>query len=206
MENVSRREGNTVRTGKKKVYQRSQPLGTVIEKPAKPQVNAALKSALKDILDLLIKIAVIALTAFALSTFLFGVVRYQEPSMDPSIKDGDLILFYRYTKNGYLPRDAVVLDFEGKRQVRRVIAIAGDTVDITEEGLLINEAPQQEIGITQPTERYQDGVELPLTVPEGHVFVLGDARTGAADSRIYGCVKISDTYGKVIAVIRRRSI
>jgi signal peptidase I len=206
MENVSKREGHTVLSGKKKVYQRSQPLDTVIEKPAKTQTNAALKSALMDILNLLFKIAVFALTAFTLSTFLFGVARYQEASMDPSIKDGDLILFYRYTKDGYMPRDAIVLDFEGKRQVRRVIANAGDIVDITEEGLHINGYPQQEIGITQITERYQEGVEFPLTVPEGHVFVLGDAREGATDSRVYGCVEISDTYGKVIAVIRRRGI
>ena len=206
MENVSKRAGYTVRSGKKKVYQRSQPADIVIEKPAKPQTNSALKSALKDILDLLVKIAVIVVTALALSTFLFGVFKYQEPSMDPSIKDGDLVFFFRYNNSGYLPRDTIVLDFEGKRQVRRVVANAGDTVDITEEGLIINGAQQQEIGITQVTERYREGAEFPLTVPEGHVFVLGDAREGAADSRIYGCVKISDTYGKVMAIFRRWSI
>jgi len=209
MENVSRRAGYTVRTGKKKVYQRTQPAGAAgaaVEKPPKPQTNPALKSALKDILDLLVKIAVFALTAFAMSTFLFGVFKYQEPSMDPSIKDGDLVFFFRYNRGGYLPREAIVLDFEGKRQVRRVVANAGDIVDITEEGLIVNGAQQQEIGITQVTERYVEGVEFPLTVPEGHVFVLGDAREGAADSRIYGCVKISDTYGKVMAIFRRRSI
>jgi len=206
MENISTRAGYTVRSGKKKVYQRTQPASTAIEKPAKPQTNPALRSALKDILDLLVKIAVFALTAFALSTFLFGVFKYQEPSMDPSIKDGDLVFFFRYNKSGYLPREAIVLDFEGKRQVRRVIATAGDIVDITEEGLTVNGAQQQEIGITQITERYREGVEFPLTVPEEHVFVLGDAREGATDSRIYGCVKISDTYGKVMAIFRRRSI
>ena len=126
--------------------------------------------------------------------------------MAPSINDGDLVFFFRYTRDGYMPREAIVLDFEGKRHVRRVIANAGDVVDITEEGLIVNGAQQQEIGITQATERYQDGVEFPLTVPDGHVFVLGDAREGAADSRIYGCVKISDTYGKVIALFRRRGI
>ena len=206
MENVSRRAGSTVRSGKKKVYQRTLPESTALEKPAKPQTNTALKSALRDILDLLVKIAVFAVTVFALSTFLFGVFKYQEPSMDPSIKDGDLVFFFRYTSSGYQPREAIVLDFEGKRQVRRVIANAGDIVDITDAGLIVNGAPQQEIGITQVTERYAEGVEFPLTVPEDHVFVLGDAREGATDSRIYGCVKISDTYGKVMAIFRRRSI
>jgi len=206
MENVSRREGYPARSGKKRVYQRPQPVSAPAEKPAKPKTNTMLKSALRDILDLLVKIAVFAATVFALTTFMFGVLRYQDPSMTPAIKDGDLVIFYRYTKAGYLPRETIVLDFEGKRHVRRVIATEGDTVDITEEGLIINGAPQQETDITQVTERYVEGVDFPLIVPEGQVFVLGDAREGATDSRIYGCVKISDTYGKVIAIFRRRAI
>ena len=129
-----------------------------------------------------------------------------EPSMAPMIKDGDLVIYYQYTKSGYLPQDAVVLEFKGQRQVRRVVAIAGDIVDITEAGLIINGALQQEPEIYQKTERYEEGTEFPLTVPEGHIFVLGDSRIGATDSRIYGCVKIEDTFGKVMAVLRRRGI
>jgi signal peptidase I len=161
---------------------------------------------LKDLLFLFLKIACIALAFVLLFTFLFGLVRYQEPSMDPSIKDGDLVIFYRYTKSGYLPQDAVVLEYNGQKQVRRVVATAGDIVDITENGLVINGAHQQEPKIYQKTERYEDGVQCPLTVPEGEVFVLGDSRTGATDSRIYGCVKIEDTLGKVMTVLRRRNI
>jgi len=161
---------------------------------------------LKDILFLFLKIACIALTFLLLFTFLFGIIRYDGPSMEPSIKSGDLVIFYRYTKSGYLPQETLVLDYQGQRQVRRVVATAGDTVDITEDGLVINGALQQELGIYQKTERYQDGVDFPLTVPEGQVFVLGDGRTGTTDSRIYGCVRIEDTLGKVMAVIRRRNI
>jgi signal peptidase I len=133
-------------------------------------------------------------------------MRYQEPSMAPAINDGDLVVFHRYTKGGYQPQDAITLEVNGLRQVRRVVATAGDEVDITEDGLMVNGAIQQERGICQKTERYLDGAALPLTVPEGQVFVLGDSRTGATDSRVYGCVKVEDTLGKVMAVVRRRSI
>jgi signal peptidase I len=126
--------------------------------------------------------------------------------MAPAIKDGDLVLFYRYTNTGYVPQDVIALEYNGSKQARRVVATAGDTVDIKEGCLVINGAMQQEAGIYQTTERYQDGVDFPLTVPEGQVFVLGDSRTGAADSRMYGCVEIKDTLGKVMTVIRRRSI
>ncbi|MCL2146527.1 MAG: signal peptidase I [Synergistaceae bacterium] len=160
----------------------------------------------KDISLLFLKIASIILVFVLLFTFLFGIVRFQEPSMDPAIKDGDLVIFYRYTKSGYLPQDVIALDYNGKRQVRRVVATAGDEVDITDEGLMINGAVQQEPSIFQQTERYQEGVSFPLTVPEGEVFVLGDSRTGITDSRIYGSVRIEDTLGKVMTVIRRRGI
>ena len=172
-----------------------------------PQKPVARKPSLwKDLLFLLVKAASIVLVLLLLGTFLFGVVRYQEPSMAPMIKNGDLVIFYRYPGAGYLPQDVIVLDHNGQRQARRVVASEGDTVDITESGLVVNGALQQESEIFQKTERYQEGVSFPLTVPEGQVFVLGDSRTGAADSRIYGCIKTEDALGKVMTVIRRRGI
>jgi len=160
----------------------------------------------KDILFLLLKLAAIALSFVLLFTFMFGLWRYQEPSMAPAVNDGDLVIFYRYTKSGYQPQDTVGMRLENQQLVRRVVATAGDTVDITEDGLVINGALQQEPRIHQKTQRYQDGVEFPLTVPEGEIFVLADSRTDATDSRVFGCVKVSSTLGKVMTVIRRRSI
>jgi len=159
----------------------------------------------RELLFLFVRITSIALAFVLLFTFLFGIIRYQEPSMAPAVKDGDLVIFYRHNSE-YWPRDAVVLKFGGKLQVRRIVATGSDTVDITEDGLVVNGAPQQELEIYHKTERYQDGVEFPLTVPEGHIFVLGDSRINAADSRVYGCVRLEDTLGKVMAVIRRRNV
>jgi len=183
---------------------RSYEPGEVLPRTPPRTASRSQPSVWKDLLTLIIKITSIALVFMLLFTFLYGIMRYQDPYMDPSIKDGDLVIFYRYTQVGYVPQDPIVLDYDGERQVRRVIATAGDTVDITEEGLIINGAVQQED--FQKVERYEEGVSFPLTVPEGQVFVLGDRRSGATDSRIYGCVKIKDTLGKVMTVIRRRSI
>ena len=160
----------------------------------------------KDLLFLLIKVASIVIVLLLLVTFLYGIVRYHEPSMALAIKDGDLVLFYRYSTAGFLPQDVIMLNYNGQHHARRVVATAGDTVDITDDGLIVNGALQHEPEIFHKTERYQEGVSFPLTVPEGHVFVLADSRTGAADSRIYGCVKAEDTLGKVMTVIRRRGI
>jgi len=160
---------------------------------------------LKDILHLLLKVAAI-IAAFALAfTFLYGLYRNTDASMSPAVSDGDLVLFYRLDKT-YAPGDTLLLEYQGQRQVRRVIATAGATVDVTEDGLVVNGALQQEPEIYQRTQRYTDGVTFPLAVGEGQVFVLGDARENAADSRIYGAVEVTDTLGKVIAILRRRNI
>ncbi len=174
------------------------------EAPAKPQGGRG-HPLLRELLALLLKIAGVALAVMLLFTFVYGLHRNLDPAMDPAVKDGDLVIFYRLDKN-YVFGDTLLLDFQGKRQVRRVAATAGDTVDITQDGLVINGALQQEPAIYEPTRRYETGVTFPLTVGEGQVFVLGDARENATDSRVYGLVEVRDTLGKVMAILRRRSI
>jgi len=158
-----------------------------------------------DLMNLVIKIMAIVVTFMVITTFFYGVYRNSDPDMFPKIKDGDPIMFYRLDKE-YAIGDLLVLDFKGERQVRRVVARAGDIVDITEDGLMVNGAMQQELEIIEKTERYAEGIAFPLTVQEGQVFVLGDARQNASDSRIYGAVNTKDTLGKVITVVRWRNM
>jgi len=160
-------------------------------------------SVWKDLLHLFIKVVAIAVVFALIFTFFYGWHRNQDPDMAPMIKDGDLVLFYRLDKS-FSIGDLLMLDFHGTRQVRRVVARAGDTVDITEDGLLVNGALQQEPDIFQKTRPYEDGITFPLTLGENQVFVLGDAREDSTDSRIYGAVDIEDTLGSVFTILRRR--
>ncbi|MCL2200336.1 MAG: signal peptidase I [Oscillospiraceae bacterium] len=162
-------------------------------------------SLLKELGALIIKIAVIAAVFTLVFTFLYGLHRSIEPGMAPMVKSGDLVVFYRLDKN-YSIGDILLLDFRGERQVRRVVARAGDVVDIVGGGLSINGAVQQEPEIYYSTWAYANGVSFPLTVGEGQVFVLGDARENATDSRVYGSVNAEDTLGTVITIIRRRGL
>jgi signal peptidase I len=152
-----------------------------------------------------LKTAAIAATAVLAFTFVYGLHRNTDADMNPAVKDGDLVIYYRPDKT-YAAGDLLLLRCEGRTLVRRVVATAGDTVDVTENGLIINGALQQEFDIYEKTRRYEEGAELPVTLGEGRVFVLGDSREGATDSRIYGAVDTKDTLGTVIAVIRRRNI
>ncbi len=125
--------------------------------------------------------------------------------MKPSIVGGDLVIYYRFDKN-YVASDAVVVKYQGKFITSRVMAVAGDTVDISENGLIINGALQQEPEIRSATNLFSNKVKFPLTLGEGQVFLLGDNRANATDSRIFGPVNCSATYGKVITLLRRRNI
>lgn len=162
-------------------------------------------SLLQEILLLLLKIGAILLVLVLLFTFLFGIFRNADDSMAPGFREGDLVIFYRLDK-AYVASDTLVVEVEGKKQVRRVVAVAGDTVDITEEGLLINGSLQEERRIYEDTKRFTEGINFPITLKEGEVFLLGDSREHATDSRIYGSVPVKDTLGKVMTLIRRRDI
>ena len=48
--------------------------------------------------------------------------------MYPAAKDGDLVVFYRLDKD-YEARDLIVLEVDGAKEVRRVVAVAGDNFD-----------------------------------------------------------------------------
>jgi len=170
-----------------------------------PEPRSRAPSVWKEFGALALRVAIITVIALLIFTFVYGLHYNVDPSMNPAVKDGDLVVYSRLDKN-YKARDLLLLDFQGQRQVRRIIATAGDTVDITEDGLVINEALQQERDIYQRTERYAEGIDFPITLREGEVFVLGDAREGVADSRIYGPVNTKDTLGKVITVLRRRNL
>ena len=159
----------------------------------------------RELRNLAIKIALIALVFVLLFTFLYGVSRNTDPDMDPFVRDGDLVIFYRLDRD-YAIGDLIVLQFQGEIQVRRVVAKAGDIVDFTENRLVINGETQLETDIYQPTRRYDNNVTFPLVVGEGQVFVLGDARDNATDSRVYGAVDVQQTQGTVITVIRRRNL
>lgn len=169
-----------------------------------PRTSAFARGSLAyDITMLVSKIAAIALFAVVLFSFVFGFMRITDPSMEPRFQDGDLVLFYRLDKR-YRASDVVVFAHDGLPTTGRVVAVGGDTVNIDSRGLLVNGAYQQEQGITDETTQVADGVTFPLTVPSDAVFLLGDNRDEAVDSRIVGCVPVDQSSGKVIGLFRRR--
>ena len=142
-----------------------------------------------------------------LFVFAIRLVGVDGQSMYPTLQDGDrLTLLSNFI---YRPEigDIVVLKAPGFEQgplVKRVIAMDGQTVDIDFEtgdvwvdGVLLDEPY-----INDPTTRFE-GVNFPLTVPEGYVFVMGDNRLHSSDSRdpSIGCIDKRYVLGKALQVI-----
>lgn len=155
-----------------------------------------------DLLALAIKIGIILLVLSAALTFVFGLERVKDNTMAPAIKVGDILLYYRLDRD-YAISECCVINFDGERQIRRVVAKAGDTVDIDSEGLIINGAHQEDY---RRLSLYEGGYAFPVTLGSGEIFVLGDSTEGTADSRIYGPVEAAETEGTVVTVLRRRNI
>ena len=162
-------------------------------------------SLAQDIIQLLLKIVLIILAVILVFTFMYGMARINDVSMKPAIKDGDLVMYYRLDKN-FVSGDIAVFKKDDRITTGRVVAVAGDTVDITKDGLMINGATQISQDIYFDTTQFKDGADFPVTVGNGQVFILGDNRPQASDSRIYGCIDIKDVKGKAIAVIRTRGL
>lgn len=163
------------------------------------------QSILSDLLFLTVKIAVTTVLLAVLFLFVFGIHRCADNTMQPSMQYGDLIFYYRLQKN-YKLSDVVVLEQDGEEQVRRVVAAAGDEVNITEDGLYINGHLQQEEKIYTETFPDREGISFPVTVGENEYFVLGDNRPNVEDSRLYGTVSQENIKGLVVTFLRRRDL
>jgi len=162
-------------------------------------------SLLGETLYLLRKVLVIVVLLALCGIWLFGTARNTDLGMMPAVKSGDLIFYYRLDKQ-YVASDLVAVKIDGRFQTWRVVAVGGDTVDLTDQGLMINGYFQQEEDIVGETLPYTDGISFPITLKENQVFLLGDNRENASDSRLYGAVDVEDTLGKVVAILRRRNL
>ena len=158
----------------------------------------------KGYISLLWRIILLAIAGYLLLNYVFIIIQAGGNDMFPAVKDGDLIIGFRLQQT-YLKNDVVVYRVNGKRFIGRIAARENDVVAMNDNGILLVNGTTQGGEILYPTYP-KEGLEYPYRVPEGHVFILGDYRTQARDSRDFGATPLKNIEGKVITIIRRRGL
>lgn len=189
--------------------------GAEAAEPARPQGEAQLAdlhaeeqtaSGMRDLSRMLLNVGILLVLVWLVFTFFLGVKMAPNDDMSPRMSAGDILLYYRIDKQP-AAQDVIVLTKNGTEYVGRVVAVGGDTVDITNESaLIINDNMVIEDKIFYPTPRYEGFVDYPLVLAPEEYFVLVDQREGGEDSRYYGPVSADEIQGTVIGQFRRTGI
>ncbi len=160
------------------------------------------KSVGKIIRGWLIALVVVAAIIFALFYFVIHIVTVQGSSMSPTLEQGDRVVISGLL---YTPQqgDIVVTSDNNalkKQLIKRVIATAGQTVEIDAEGNVIVDGNVLEEEYLAGTTASAGDMFYPVTLGENEVFVLGDNRDHSLDSRqaSVGLIDVSDIKGRVL--------
>jgi len=158
------------------------------------------RSVLRSTVYTLITVAALAVLV---ATLLLPVLQIYGSSMTPTLTDGDIVLTVKTTE--FKTGDVVAFYYNNKILVKRVIAQAGEWVDITPEGdVYVGKTSGQMVLLDEPyllEKALGDcNIELPYQVPESRVFVMGDHRSISVDSRntAVGCVAEEQLVGKLV--------
>lgn len=176
------------------------PLSDVKQEIKKRKYDLAVK---RGYISLLRNMLIMAALIFIVFSYVFTITTVHGTGMFPALLDGDLLLGYRL-ETEYLKNDIVICDINGETVIGRVVAKAGDVVNITDdESLFVNGTEQKGeiVFMTNP----KSGT-FPYTVPENSIYILGDFRTDTFDSRDFGAVDLKNVKAEVVTVLRKRGI
>jgi signal peptidase I len=174
-------------------------------------------------------LAVMLLLLFAARDSLANHYQVPSGSMQPTLQPGDRVVVDMRAYGlrvpftdvqllaGQAPQrgDVAVFDSpaDGTRLIKRVVAVAGDRVQLHDGYLSINEQPlrqyvaQELFGSKQVQLDLRDGGGPDIngiTIPAGKLLVVGDHRGNSFDGRFFGLVDADTVYGKAVAVYWRR--
>lgn len=137
------------------------------------------RSTLRSTVYTLITVAAVAVLV---ATLVLPVLQIYGTSMTPTLSDGDIVV--SVSGSEFEAQDIIAFYYNNKILVKRVIATAGQWVDIDEEGnVSVDGTPIDEPYVFEKALGECD-IDLPYQVPEGRVFVMGDQRNKLGCNRM----------------------
>lgn len=139
-------------------------------------------------------------------TFVFRLVGVSGFSMTNTLQDNDWLLTVQ--KESYDRGDIVVItqpNYFNEPLIKRVIAKEGETVNID---FTTGTVYVDNVALEEPYTKEDyilpklDDIDFPYTVPEGHIFCMGDNRNGSTDSRSTLIGPLDERYVLGKAVVR----
>ncbi|WP_028592367.1 signal peptidase I [Paenibacillus massiliensis] len=166
-----------------------------------------------EILEWVKAIAIALIVVFLIRWFLFKPFIVEGPSMQPNFHTGERVIVNEILYSFREPKRGEVIVFhvpeEGRDFIKRVIAVAGDTVKVEGDKVTVNGEPIPETYIHEAVEAAQaegreynslmdfpNGMVTDDKVPEGTIFVMGDNRSNSTDSRRIGYIKLDEIVGR----------
>ena len=157
--------------------------------------NSGFNGMLRSTVGILITVAAIAVL---IAVLLLPVLQIYGTSMSPTLNEGDIMVSVKGTK--FETGEVVAFYYNNKILVKRVIANAGEWVDIDKDGnIYVNNKMLEEPYIVEKAYG-ETNIELPYQVPDSRIFVVGDNRDASIDSRntSVGCVSDEQIVGKIV--------
>lgn len=152
----------------------------------------------RTLLETIYTLITVAAIAVLVAVLLLPILQIYGSSMEPSLAEGNIVVSVKGSK--FDTGDVVAFYYNNKILVKRVIAHAGDWVDIDEDGTVyVNNVRIDEPYVTEKA-LGDCNIELPYQVPESRIFVMGDHRSVSIDSRntAVGCVAEEQIVGKIV--------
>ncbi len=164
-----------------------------------------IKAIIEFVMDILETVVFVASLFIVIYLFIMQPNKVSGASMVPSFETNDYIFTSKITTKfrDYQRGDVIVFHSPVQPEIeyiKRVMGLPGDTIMVDDEYVYINGKRMQEDYISPPTTLREGDFlieESPITVPKGHVFVMGDNRPHSADSREFGPVEINEVVGNV---------
>ena len=147
-----------------------------------------------------IETLVLAILLFLAINAITSRIRVEGSSMEPTLKNGELLLVNKLAYKFGQPKlgDVIVFHFPGdptQEYIKRVIGLPGDDVKIMDGKVKVNGQQIQETYLAAPVNYSGE-----WNVPEKSLFVLGDNRNNSSDSHEWGVVPMSKIIGKALFV------